>query len=86
MTLEEIKKEATQCKCDDIPSLSSKIKELKNKGVAFLGCVAFVQVNQQITLKEARELTVKLDAYTEDEKKRIDEAYQLMLSEFKEEE
>lgn len=86
MNLDEIKKEAAQCKCDDIPSLSSKITELKNKGVSFLGCVAFVQVNQQITLKEARELTVKLDAYNEEEKKRIDEAYQLMLSEFKEEE
>ena len=86
MNLEDIKKEAAQYKYDDLQSLSLKISELKNKGVAFLGCVAFVQVNQGISLKEARELTVKLDAYNEDEKKQIDASYQLMLSEFKEEE
>ncbi|EZH73426.1 hypothetical protein ATO12_15920 [Aquimarina atlantica] len=86
MKLEDIKKEAAQYKYNDISSLSSKIREFKNKGVSFLGCVAFVQVNQEISLNEARELTVKLDAYNEDEKKRIDAAYQLMLSEFKEEE
>ncbi|MEW7280383.1 hypothetical protein ABW636_17465 [Aquimarina sp. 2201CG1-2-11] len=86
MTLEEIKKEAMQCKCDDIPSLSSKITELKNNGVTFLGCVAFVQVNQQITLKEAQKLTLQLEAYTKDEKRKIEEGIDVMLSDFKEEE
>ncbi len=86
MTLEQIKKEATQCKCDDIPSLSSKIKELKNKGVAFLGCVAFIQVNQNISLKEAQKLTLQLEAYTKDEKRKIEEGIDVMLSDFKEEE
>ncbi|MDH7447610.1 hypothetical protein [Aquimarina sp. 2201CG14-23] len=86
MNLEEIKKEAKRCKCDDIPSLSLKITELKNKGVSFLGCVAFVQVNQKISLKEAQELTVQLEAYTKDEKRKIEEGIDVMLSDFKEEE
>ncbi|WP_298544974.1 hypothetical protein [uncultured Aquimarina sp.] len=86
MKLEEIKKEAKRCKCGDIPSLSSKITELKNKGVSFLGCVAFVQVNQKISLKEAQELTLQLQAYSKDEKRRIEEGIDIMLSDFKEEE
>ncbi|WP_299435626.1 hypothetical protein [uncultured Aquimarina sp.] len=86
MNLEEIKKEATQCKFDDIASLSIKIAELKDKGVAFLGCVAFVQVNQSISLKEAQELTLMLEAYTKGEKRRIEEGIDVMLSDFKEEE
>lgn len=86
MTLEDIKKEAAQYKYGDVQSLSLKITELKNKGVSFLGCVAFVQVNQNISLKEARELTLKLDSYTNEEKERIDYFHKLMLSEFNEEE
>ncbi|WP_103070115.1 hypothetical protein [Aquimarina sediminis] len=86
MNLDEIKKEAAQCKFEDLQSLSLKITELKDKGVSFLGCVAFVQVNQEISLKEARELIVKLEAYTEEEKRRIEEMHAVMLSEFKEEE
>ncbi len=86
MSLEEIKKEAKQCKFDDVKSLSLKITELKNKGVSFLGCVAFVQINQNISLKEAQELTLTLEAYTKDEKKRIEEGIEVMLNDFKEEE
>ena len=86
MTLEEIKKEAARCKCDDISSLSSKITALKNIGVTFLGCVSFVQVNQQITLKEAQKLTLQLEAYTKDEKRKIEEVIDVMLSELNEEE
>jgi len=86
MNLDEIKKEAIQFECNDLQSLSLKISELKNKGVAFLGCVAFVQVNQKISLKEARELTIKLEAYNDDEKRKIEEMNDVMLSEFKEEE
>ncbi|GAA0718324.1 hypothetical protein GCM10009430_16280 [Aquimarina litoralis] len=86
MNLEDIKKEAAAYRYKDVKSLSEKVTELKNKGVSFLGCVAFVQTNQNIPLDKARELTVSLDTYNEEEKERIEAAYQLMLSEFKEEE
>ena len=86
MNLEDIKKEAVQYRFKDVKSLSEKVAELKSKGVSFLGCVAFVQTNQNIPLDKARELTANLDAYNEEEKERIEAAYQLMLSEFEEEE
>ncbi|WP_378174038.1 hypothetical protein [Aquimarina sp. SS2-1] len=86
MELEEIKKEAAQYQFEDVKSLSIKVAELKNKGISFLGCVAFVQVNQKISLKEAQELTLQLEAYTKDEKRKIQEGIDVMLSDFKEEE
>ena len=48
--------------------------------------MAFVQVNQQITLKEAQKLTLQLEAYTKDEKRKIEEGFDVMLSELNEEE
>ena len=86
MNLEDIKKEAAQHKFEDLKSLSLKIIELKNRGASFLRCVAFVQVNQGISLKEARDLTITLNAYTKEEKRKIEEMNDVMLSEFKEEE
>ncbi|MBW1294157.1 hypothetical protein [Aquimarina litoralis] len=86
MKIEDIKKEAAAYRYKDVKSLSEKVSELKNKGVSFLGCIAFVQTNQNIPLDKARELTMSLDAYNEEEKKRIDTAFQLMLSELQEEE
>lgn len=85
MNLDEIKTEAVECEFKDLKSLSTKIIELKNKGVSFLGCVAFVKINKNISLKEAQILTLQLDAYSEEEKRKIDDMTQLMLSEFKEE-
>ena len=85
MNLEEIKKEAIGYKSADLKSLSNKILELKNQGIAFLGCVYFVQINQAISLKEARALTLKLDVYSNGEKKVIDDMNQQMLSEYEEE-
>ncbi len=66
-------------------SSPSKITELKKKGVSFLGCVAFVQLNKKLSLKDARELTLELDAYTKNEKKAINKMNNLMQSEFEEE-
>lgn len=85
MKIEDIKKEAAAYRFKDVKSLSEKVSELKNEGVSFLGCVAFVQTNQNIPLNKARELTVSLDSYNEEEKERLEAAYQLMLSEFEEE-
>jgi hypothetical protein len=66
MNLEDMKKEAAQHKLEDLRSLSLKISELKKQGASFLRCVAFVQLNQGVSLKEARELTVTLDACTKE--------------------
>lgn len=85
MKLEEIKNEATKSEFKDLKSLSAKIIELKAKGVSFLGCVAFVQANKKIPLKDAQELALELDSYNKGEKKKIDGMIKLMLSEFEEE-
>lgn len=84
MKLEEIRKEAIESEFNDLKSLSLKITELKNKGVSFLGCIAFVQINKNISLKEAQKLTLKLDAYSDSERRKFNDMYNLMLSEFKE--
>lgn len=84
MKLEKIKKEAIESEFNDLKSLSLKITELKNKGVSFLGCIAFVQINKNISLKEAQKLTLKLDAYSDSERRKFNDMYNLMLSEFKE--
>ncbi len=85
MNLDEIKIEATKSEFKDLKSLSAKIIELKKKGISFLGCVAFIQANKKIPLKDAQKLTLELDAYNKDEKKKIDDMIKLMLSEFEEE-
>ncbi|NDV57189.1 hypothetical protein [Bacteroides sp. 519] len=84
MNIEEIKKEALEFKAQNITELSDKVFELKNKGVSFLGCVAFVQTNQQLSLAEARKMTLGLECWSSEDKARIDCSYRLMLSEFEE--
>jgi hypothetical protein len=69
----------------DIPSLEKKVNELKNNGFSFLACVAFVQKDQGISLKEAKDLTLTLNAYNDNEKNQIQGSINLMLSEFEEE-
>ncbi len=86
MELEEIKREALEFKACDVKELSDKVLELKNKGVSFLGCVAFVQTNQKLTLSEARTMTLDLESWTDNDKKEIDFYNRLMISEFNEEE
>ena len=86
MKLDEIKQEAIAAKFHSIEALSDKIGELKNKGVPFLGCVAFVQANQNLTLSEARTMTLSLDCWTEKEMEAISLRYRLMMSEYEEEE
>ncbi|MFI1770325.1 hypothetical protein [Thalassobellus citreus] len=85
MNLEEIKSEATKSEFKDLKSLSDKIIELKAQGISFLGCVAFVQANKNISLKNAQKLTLALEAYNKGEKKKNDGMIKLMFSEFKEE-
>lgn len=82
MDIEEIKNKARLFKPSSVEELSDKVLELKNKGVSFLACVAFVQANKGLTLAEAREFTYNLPVWTPEEKSRINYAYKLMMSEF----
>lgn len=84
MKVEEIKEEAKKYTFSDLKGLTNKVKNLKHEGLGFLGCVTFVQYNQEISLLKARELLLKLEVYSEDEKARIDTMHKLMLSEFQE--
>ena len=85
MKLEEIKSEGAKSELKDLEQLSNKIVELKAKEVSFLGCVAFVQSNKKISLKNAQKLILSLDVYNKDEKKKINSMIKLMLSEFEKE-
>ena len=85
MDLEKIKQKALELEKLDDFELNNKVLELKNLGVDFLGCIAFVQTNQEITLSEARTKTLELDCRTQNDKEEIDFYHKLMLSEFKNE-
>ena len=85
MTLEEIKQEALLFQPIDEEELANKVLDLKNKGVSFLGCVAFVQLNQNITLVEAREKTLALKSWSTPEKASIEASLKLMMSEYEQE-
>lgn len=85
MNLEEIKKEAALHTYEDQHSLSLKIAELKTKGVSFLGCIAFVQVNQNLSLSESKDLLLQLDAYNESEKKKVNAMLDVMRNDFEQE-
>ncbi|WP_292010990.1 hypothetical protein [Chryseobacterium sp.] len=84
MTLDDIKLEALQFKAQNNQELCNKIIELKNKKVSFLGCIYFIQHNQQVSLAEARKLTLELEVWSPEEKNNIETYHQLMISEFKE--
>lgn len=81
MTLEEIKSEALNFVPKDVNALRNKVMELKAKGVSFLGCVAFVQANQHLSLPDARQQTLDLDVWTDNEQHQIDLYHNLMMRE-----
>lgn len=85
MELQKIKQKALEFEKLDNFELNNNVLELKNLGVGFLGCIAFVQTNQNITLSEARTKTLELDCWTQKDKEEIDFYQKLMLSEFKDE-
>lgn len=84
MTIAEIKEAALTCGILNQQELSKKIRALKDSGVSYLGCFAFTQHNQQISTLEAKNLTLELDAFTEEEKAEYDGYHNLMMDEFKE--
>ncbi|MBP2616327.1 hypothetical protein [Chryseobacterium jejuense] len=86
MTIPEIKEAALTCGVLSQQELSNKIRELKDSGVSCLGCFAFTQHNQQISTLEAKNLTLELDAFTEEERAEYNGYYNLMMDDFKEDE
>lgn len=86
MELEDIKQKALELKNLDNTTLNNQVSELKNAGVSFLGCVAFVQANQDISLSEARTKTLELNCWTTKENEEIDYYHKLMLGEFDDDE
>lgn len=86
MTINEIKEAAIACGILNQQELSHKIRELKDNGISYLGCFAFTQHNQQISALEARNMTLQLDAFTDEEKAEYTGYYNLMMDDFKEEE
>jgi hypothetical protein len=84
MTLEEIKREAQHFHAATTDDMRTKVQALKSVGVPFLGCVAFVQVNQNLSLADARKQTLALDVWTSDEKDKIETQHTVMLREFSE--
>lgn len=86
MTIAQIKEAALACGVLNQQELSKKIRKLKDNGISYLGCFAFTQHNQQISTLEARNLTLELDAFTDEEKAEYNGYYNLMMAEFEEDE
>lgn len=85
MNINEIKEAALTCRVLNRQELSKKIRELKDSGLSYLGCFAFTQHNQQISTLEAKNLTLELDAFTDEEKAEYNGYHNLMMDDFKEE-
>ncbi|SIT24983.1 hypothetical protein SAMN05421786_11425 [Chryseobacterium ureilyticum] len=85
MNINEIKQAALVFTSQNKQELSDKIKKLKDQGIPFPECVVFTQYNQQISLLEAKNLTLELAAWTDEEKAEIKGYISLMMSEFEEE-
>lgn len=86
MTITEIKEAALTCGVLNQQELSKKIRALKDSGISYLGCFAFTQHNQQVSTLEAKNLTLELDAFTDEEKAEYNGYHHLMMEDFKEEE
>ncbi|MDN3691810.1 hypothetical protein QWZ06_05870 [Chryseobacterium tructae] len=85
MTIDEIKETAIACGVLNQQELNHKIRALKDSGISYLGCFAFTQYNQQVSTLEAKNLTLELDAFTDEEKAEYTGHYNLMMEDFKEE-
>lgn len=84
MTLDEIKARASSLPLLDEAGLNREVAALRQSGVAYLPCLCFVSVNQQVDLATAHRLTLALDAFSAEEKALIEGARQVMLAEMNE--
>ncbi len=82
MNINQIRETALAFKPQNKHELSRKIKELKDNGIPFWGCVAFLQHNQKVFLSEARKQTLELDVWGQKEKDSINESDLVMMSDF----
>lgn len=82
MGIEEIKQKALALNKLENKELNQAVLELKNIGVPFLGCVVFVQINQKVSLLEAKTKTLELECWTKKEKEENDFNLNLMLNDF----
>ncbi|OAM26615.1 MULTISPECIES: hypothetical protein [Eikenella] len=85
MPIAEIKRRAAALPPLDNAALAAEIQRLKQRGTAFLGCIAFVQANRRISLNEAKRLTLSLPAFSTEEKAAFEQACQIMQAEFEQE-
>ncbi|MDQ9023096.1 hypothetical protein RFI02_18515 [Acinetobacter sichuanensis] len=82
MDLVEIKKLADAFKAEDEVTLSNQVFKLKKQNVGLLGLIYFVQVNQKLSLSEARTKTLNFSFWHVEELLKIEESHQIMKSDF----
>ncbi|MDM1248027.1 hypothetical protein ACFODO_17275 [Acinetobacter sichuanensis] len=82
MDLVEIKKLADAFKAEDEVALSNQVFKLKKQNVGLLGLIYFVQVNQKLSLSEARTKTLNFSFWHVEELLKIEESHQIMKSDF----
>lgn len=86
MDLVQLKILAQAFKPKDEQALSEQVLKLKQQGITLLGLIYFVQINQQSSLIEARKKTINFSFWQSDELLQIEENYQIMLSDFTDQE
>ncbi len=86
MELDKLKHKAKELGILNSVELNSNVQELKSSGISFLGCVAFVQTNQNLTLSEALTRTLELECWTKNDKERFNSSIRLMMGEFNDDE
>lgn len=82
MDLVEIKKLADAFKAEDEVALSNQVFKLKKQNVGLLGLIYFVQVNQKLSLSDARARTLNFTFWFEEELLKIEESNQIMMSDY----
>ncbi|WP_372403916.1 hypothetical protein ACDW34_02085 [Acinetobacter piscicola] len=80
--LVEIKKLADAFKAEDEVALSNQVFKLKKQNVGLLGLIYFVQVNQKLSLSDARARTLNFTFWSEEELLKIEESNQIMMSDY----
>lgn len=83
MDFVEIKNLARTFKAEGEQALIQQVFKLKQRGVGFLGLIYFVQMNQRLSLSEAKTKTINFSFWRAEERLGIEESYQIMMHDFK---
>ncbi|MDR0236419.1 hypothetical protein [Acinetobacter sp.] len=78
-----IKNLARTFKAEGKQALIQQVFKLKQRGVGFFGLIYFVQMNQRLTLSEAKTKTINFSFWGSEERLGIEESYQIMMHDFK---